>query len=262
MTEVTLTTIIFRTSAIIIGLLMAFFSYKIYRNTQGASKGWVYMVIFGITLFLWSSTAMFFKIIINDFIARAITGSIFLITLAYLVPLSYTTLLKDYNFAKPKWLTPRFAIFFVTGFFALLLIFNLSDNLFTGLFLNKLLSIIHMTLAISLLFTSIPTYYLMKETRRAPWILSFIFCLIIGVGLNLGVYYTSNCWGNKELGGALAKNADPICAGYDLDYIQVYQLTAIPEFMTLGKVYQLFLLIGLIIGDISFFMLWRRLKNE
>jgi hypothetical protein len=260
MAEVTLITIIFRSLAIIIGLLMAFFSYKIYRNTQGASRGWVYMVAFGISLFLWSSTAMFFKVIVNDFVIRAITGSIFLFSLAYLVPLSYTYLVKDFNFNRPNWLTPRFVIFFVTSVLILLFAINIFDNLLTGLFLNKLLSIIHLTLAISVLFSAIPTYCLMKATKKAPWILAFLFSLIIGLGLNLGAYYDNNCWGNSEFGGPLVKTADKSCVGYDLDYVQVYQLPASPAIAAVGKVYQLFLLLGLILGDLSFFILWRRLR--
>jgi hypothetical protein len=105
------------------------------------------------------------------------------------------------------------------------------------------------------IYALIPTFYLMKITKKSAWTLAFIFCVVVAIGLNLGQYYDGCCWEK----GALSISGDPVCSGYDLDYTSVYPNVCISSIAGVGKVYQLFLLVGLIIGDISFYKLWKNL---
>jgi hypothetical protein len=253
--DASIMTWIFRPLAIVIGLLMAFFSYKIYKNSIGASKGWFYMAIFGSSLFLWSFSATLFKML-NLFMPRIIFGIIFLMMMAIFVPLAYTKLIKDFKFDVPKWLTPKFSLFIVIVIYFTVLISNIlsGEMLYsTNLFMRKLLSISHWTLGLVTIYALVPTFYLMKITKKLPWILAFVFCVIVAIGLNIGQYYNGCCW------DAGALSTDKVCIGYDLDYTSVYPEVCYAGIAGIGKIYQLFLLVGIIIGDISFYKLWRSL---
>ena len=252
--ESTLLTIVFRSAAIIIGLLMAIFSYLIYKATRGSSKGWLYLTIFGTSLFFWSTSAMLFKLA-DWFWPRVISGIIFLIMMAYFVPISYTKLAEDLGVKRPKWLTTRFTAYLVTIILIIVLIFNsfLGDYFGMDFLARKLLSVAHWSLGLTILFACLPTYLLMISTKKSPWILAFMFTLIIGVGLNLGQYYDGCCGEGGQL------KDENICSKYDLDYMKVYDLPCSESLVGLGMKYQLFLLLGIILGDISFYQLWRRL---
>ena len=94
---------------------------------------------------------------------------------------------------------------------------------------NKLLSVSHWTLAMGMLYAAVPSYFLMVATKKSPWILAFIFCLIIGVGLNLGQYFDNCCGPSGEMQGA------EICSDYDLDYMFVYKSACVPGIVAVGK---------------------------
>ncbi len=249
-------TLIFRISALIIGLLMAFFGYKIYKHSRGATKGYLYMAVFGIALFFWSSTATLFREL-GMFTPRIITGTIFLAAISVFLLLSYTKLVIDFNISKPKWLNERFTIGFLIAGYLFFIILNfvfIKDASGYEHIMRKILSISHVMLSISAIYALIPLYYLMSATKKAPWIFAFVFILTVAIGLNVGAYFDGCCGKNGELG------SEPLCSEYDLDYLLVYELPCLPGIVSFGSKYQLMLLLGLIFGDISFYPLWRKLS--
>ena len=52
--------IIFRIAAIIIAFIVGVLDYKVYINTRGATKGWVYFSAGAISLLIWALLVMFF----------------------------------------------------------------------------------------------------------------------------------------------------------------------------------------------------------
>ncbi len=250
----TFMTIIFRSVAIVSGILLLFLSILIYRKTRNATKGWFYLSMFGVSLFLWSSTAMGLK---GDalFIPRMLTGIVFLTGIAFFVIYSYSKLADDFWIQKPKWVNAKTAAIYMGVSYSLILIFNLIfrfDDFRTNL-LPKLLSVTHWTVGLAFLFAAIPTFYLFRSSKEARWGFAFLSCLIVGLGLNLGQYYDGCC----GAGGQASENE--ICAEYDLDYMMVYHAPCMESVIGIGKYYQLLLMLGTIFVDIAFFLIWRSL---
>ncbi len=252
--ENALFTLIFRLVAVVSGLLLLILSILIYRKTRSATKGWFYLSLFGVWLFLWSSTAMGLK---GEafFLPRMLTGIIFLLAIAYFVLYSYTRLAEDFWVQKPKWLTNKTS----TAFMGLCLILIGGYNLlflrqdFQTNLLPKLLSITLWTVGLAFLFSAIPTYYLFKASKEWRWGTAFLSCLLAGLAINFGVLYAGCCGTSGNL------TSDQICADYDTDYMRVYDSSCNMFLVTLGKYYQLMLILSVIFVDTSFFLIWRSL---
>ncbi len=263
----TMFTIVFRLLAIFSGVFLAIMSYLIYKNTRGATKGYSYLAYFGISLFLWSSTAMIFKKLewtamifkkLEWFLIREISGIIFLFMIGFFVTKAFSKLVEDFGVTKPSWVSVKGALYFVVGVHILVLALNLmfffGDFLEFNTALQKLLSIAHWSLSFSFLYAIFPTYYLMKATKKSPWILAFLFSVVIAFSLNIGQYYDGCC-------GISGKLSDqPICEQYDLDYMRTYDVPCNTGIVKAGIIYQMYLIVGIILIDVSFFQLWRRLS--
>jgi hypothetical protein len=252
--EITPIGMVFRSIAIIIAIIIAFFSYKIYLVTKGV-KGWFYLVLSGLSLFLWAITAQIFSFIDMSY-TRYVTGIITLCLMAFFVPVAYTRLVIDFKISKPKWLNTFFSGSLVIGIFLIILIINIIrlDQLSQQTFLRVLLSVSHLTLGLSLTYAIIPTYYLMKSTRRSPWILAFLFCILVAFGINLGQYYSTCCWEGSSL------SHEPVCSQYKMDYVPVYGTECNNGILSIGGFYQIFLITGIILGAVSFYQLWKKMS--
>ncbi len=250
----TIMTLVFRYSAIISGILLLILSIMIYRKTRNATKGWFFLSMFGVSLFLWSSTAMGLK---GDalFLPRMLTGIVFLLCIAFSVSYSYSKLVEDFLVDKKRWINAKIASAFVGISFLAILIFNLifRSQDFSSFLLPKLLSVSHWTVGLSFLFAIIPSFLLFKTSKEWRWGTAFLACLIIGLGMNLGQYYDGCCGNSGQL------SEDAVCSAYDLDYMLVYNVGCSEGIVGIGKFYQLFLLVGIILLDTSFFIVWRSL---
>jgi hypothetical protein len=238
--------IIFRIVAGIMAIVAAWLGYNIYKHTRGATKGWVYMSIFSFSLAIWSVATLLFM---GPEMAmpRYWSGILLFMVMSYIIPLAYSTLCVDFKLKVPRWINPRVSFLVIT----LMLLTLLGIN-FYQLSIQRFLSITHYLLGLSLLFSAIPTFYLMHRTKRAPWILAFIFCIVSGFALDAGQYY-NNCCGEKIA-------TDPFCDDYDLDYNSVYWGSCYMPFVYFGRYYQLYLLIGFTFALVSFYQSYRKLS--
>lgn len=248
--------IFFRGIAVFIALLMAFFAYKIYSNTKGATKGWLYLSLAGILLFIWSSTALLFSVF-DILYARILFGVVSLLLMAFFVSVAYTKLAGDFNAGMPKWITPKLSGSLVIVFFLVMLGFNYFTYGLSNmeLFFRAVLSSAKWMLGVIMLYTCIPTFYIMKSSKNLTWVFAFLFCLFVGLGLNIGQYHDGCCWS----GGESKEAGLAACDGYGLDYVSISEMPCVDSIVGAGKMYQLFLLVGLIVGDISFYKIWRTL---
>ena len=139
----TLMTLFFRPFVILSGILLLALSILIYRKTKDATKGWFYLSMFGISLFLWSGSAMLLRGP-DLFFARTISGTVFLLCIAFFVLYSFTKLADDLWIEKPLWINSINSLYSVAGVFLLLLLYNLFSfrHDFASL-LPKILSISH-----------------------------------------------------------------------------------------------------------------------
>jgi len=250
----TFMTLVFRPFAIISGLLLLILSIMIFRKTKDATKGWFFLAMFGISLFLWSTTAMLLK---GPDLAliRMISGIVFLLCIAVFVAYSYSRLADDLWVEKPKWVTSKNSLIAVIAIFFVLLLSNFLffRGDFTAL-LPKLLSISHQTLAFSFILATIPTFFLWKKSKEWRWGTAFWAMIVVGLALNLGQYY-DGCCGES---GQLAQEES--CSQYDLDYMRVYDLPCSEGLMGILKFYQLLLVLGSALIDVSFFLVLRSLR--
>ncbi len=250
--EFTWMTLVFRVPTIILGILIGYFAYRLYQLTKGGSRGWIILTVMGICLFFWATTAMVFAIV-DIPILRYLAGIIFLLGMAVTLPTGFARLAQDFGVKMPKWLNLTSVLGVVAvAFFGLLI-----GNVVTGNFdtpVVTLLTISHLTLGIAALIGIIPTYLLSKATNQNPWKLALVFAILIGVGLNVGQYYNNCCHEDGIIPG------EPICAGYDLDYNQVYAAPCVNGMVMIGQYYQITLLLGIIVLITSLYQLTSRLK--
>lgn len=114
-------------------------------------------------------------------------------------------------------------------------------------------SLSHMTLGFAMLYACVPTYYLMKQTKVSAWVFAFIFCLVVGLSIQWGQYYSNCC--STEL------SQSEICKSFDLDYQRMYPGDCIGPVVQSGAFYQLFLLLGIISATISKYKIWQQVRT-
>ncbi|MGM5488129.1 MAG: hypothetical protein ACQESG_04225 [Nanobdellota archaeon] len=244
-----LLSLLFRIPTIFLAVAMGVFAYQVIVLTKGAMRGWVYLSLSGFALFLWATCVLVFTVIFPHDLLRFLSSAFFLFVMSFLVPLSYTRLAESFGVLPRWWNVPLFVG--SLGF----VIFVLLAFATTGEFgLQTLMSIAHFSLAIGMTLAVMPSFFLMKVTKKKPWLFAFLFCLIIAFALHVGQYYDNCCYEGSDFSDS------SVCEGYNLDYVGIYSAPCISGLVAIGSLYQLFLLLGVVCGTISFFQVWRGLK--
>ncbi|MFO7710516.1 MAG: hypothetical protein R6V53_02005 [Candidatus Woesearchaeota archaeon] len=247
--DLAIISLIFRIPTIFLAILMGYLAYQLFVLTKGATKGWMYLSIGGFSLFMWAASIVLFSVIFPHETLRYLTGAFFLFMMAIFQPLAYTKLAESFHARLPRWWNVPTLLALIG-----LVVFTLMAYGSMGSFgLQNFLTVAHFTLAICMLFALLPSYRLMKETKKSPWIFSFLFCLVVALGMNVGQYYNNCCNETSEF------SENEVCA-YDLDYLGIYEAPCNAGVLSVARFYQLFLLVGIILGDVAFFKLWRGLK--
>ncbi|MFP4424351.1 MAG: hypothetical protein ACLFP2_03910 [Candidatus Woesearchaeota archaeon] len=248
-------TIVFRSLAILGGVLIGLFAYQIYQYSKGGMKGWKFLSIFGFSLFFWATTALITKLIGITLLER-ITGIIGLLAMAFFVPYAYTRLTDDLKLPGPRWVTGKVAI----GYTSLVILILLGLNVFLPTFmsypLDKMLSISHMTLGISLIFAFVPLWILVSHTKKMAWVIALAATVFLSFSLFVGQHYDGCCGKNGEL-----TENDEYCGMYDLPYVQVTQMSCIGPIVFIGALYQAYLTIGILLLAFSYYELTRLFRK-
>lgn len=244
-------TIIFRTLAILGGVLMGFFAYQIFRYSKGGLRGWMYLSCFGFSLFFWATTALITKIIGVTLLER-ITGILGLAGMAFFLPLAYSKLTDELNLKKPKFLNGTFSVAFSSLVFLILIAMNIIKPTFMEYPLDKLLSISHFGLGVCVLFAIFPLYFLIVNIKKKPWVIAMIATIILAMSLFVGQHYDGCCGKNGEL-----QDNEELCGNYDLPYVQVSDMPCYAPIVSFGEFYQAYLTIGVLTLTLSYFQLAR-----
>ncbi|MFW5990669.1 MAG: hypothetical protein ACOCQX_00430 [Candidatus Nanoarchaeia archaeon] len=247
-------TIVFRLLAILAGVLIGIFAFQIYTLSKGGLKGWKYIAIYGGFLCFWAVSALITKLIGVTVLER-ITGIIGLLGMAVFVPYSYAKMTDELNL-KPSWFTAKISLGSTAAVFLLLLVLNVFKPTFLEYPLDKLLSISHFTLAITLVFALIPLYVLSKNIKKSSWILATIATVVIFSSLMIGQHYDGCCAKEGEL-----EDNDSLCGDYDLPYVQVTDAPCFEPIVNFGKMYQAYLTVGVLLLAGSFYQLSRGFKQ-
>ncbi|MFO7711216.1 MAG: hypothetical protein R6V53_05620 [Candidatus Woesearchaeota archaeon] len=243
-------TVIFRLLAVLGGVFLGIFAYKIYRYSKGGLTGWKYLSLFGGGLCFWAVTALITKFI-GIGMLESLTGIIGFLVMAFSIPFAYTLLGKELKLPIPGWLTGKTSLLFVGIVFVALLGLNMLMPGFMNHPLDKILSISYVTLSIATVFGLIPLSILTFKIKKAPWILVWASTVLLALSLILGQQYNGCC----GTGGEMTDSS--VCSGYELPYVPVTNLPCTGFLIPIGSLYQIFLATGVLILTGGYFQMAR-----
>jgi hypothetical protein len=252
---------LFRIASIFMGILVAYFTYRIYVMTKGGSKGWKYMAITGASLFLWATFQVIFSLFITGDLARfirIISGTILFPIITIYGLLCPIALLKDMEIKKHKFLTERNAWYYFLSLMILLLFYNLL-LIFPQEIFSELLSVAHDLVPLCFIFATYGYYLLWKGTKKGVWIVMYLGTLLIVVGTILNSL-SANCCGTPDI----SQNLKSLCQeGYRYDYvastpIPCELIKGILPFAFRGS---LFILIGVVFYLATFYKIYTSMEE-
>lgn len=238
---------------LILGLVVAFFSYRIFYLTQGGSKGWMYIAIVGMAMAFWSISQMVYDIMQLSEEFRIVLGTIMFLAISFLAPTAVFRLIEDMSLVAPKLFARRnFNIAYLFIFFILVL-YNLM-----GARVN-VLSEIYSASQFMLLVGFMPMTYGMcfvwKGTRKPAWLLMIVFGILMSAAQVPSIYMGACC----GEGGALA--SDTVCSGYDIPYTETVPTHCTEDMVLLVKDYRVIDIFSFLIALIAFFLLWWSMES-
>lgn len=239
--------LLFRVLGMVVGLALAFFSFRIMKATKGATKGWLIFCIAGLFFFLWTSFMSLFTIT-DIYVGRVITSILF-IPGTVVLAMGSAKLVEDFGIIKPKLISAKnyliMNLSFIVVFAILLFIFN--DDI-----LQVILTSVFIDAIIANIMAMVALFYLWKTTRKYIWISFFVFTLLFSLGQVSSIYSGNCCTG--ELSDL------KICEGYELDYTDILNIPCNAALVNVSMIgYNLLTISGLILV-INFFYLWRKLS--
>lgn len=181
----------------LVGILISYFAYDVYRKTSGGSKGWIYMLITAAMVGVYAFTAAISGVMgIPSFqnYPKLVLDGISFLGLSLFFPLAMIRLFRDMGGKGMGFLTTRnYLIYYV---FIIALLFALN-----AVFSEP--SVIPVRMAsvgiISLMFffpvVALGAYMISKQTGMVSWRLLVLGSLLIVLASFLEVPLTSGCGG-------------------------------------------------------------------
>jgi hypothetical protein len=256
-----MTFILLRIISLILGLLSLYFCYNIYQDTKGGSnRGWLFMSIAGIALSIWASIQTIIVLLLkilpspNLLLIKIISSLIAYPIIALFVPFAVITINNIFGFKMPNFFNNKKIIIL----FLLLLVFLLATNISTNWTyiqaLKELTGIAHLLLALMFLVTLYPAFVLWEKTKVWVWLTFFLFILFISISELIGTY-VAGCCNDHGL------NLEQYCQAMIFDSAEVLPLTCTPSAISPLISYQAITSIGVLLGTLSFFGIYQKLKN-
>ena len=183
---------VFRLLSIVLGLVLGFFSYKIYATTKnGTNSGWFYMSVAGLMLCIWAClqaiTVLFFDLPTLKIISSLVCFSV----ISLVVPLGIINLNKSFKIDIPKFFGEKSMYLIYFSLWAVFIVFNLVIWRFNSV-LMELAGIAHLMLSLMFFFSLYPAYKLWRTTKVWTWLLIFLFVFFTAISIIPGAY-TSGC---------------------------------------------------------------------
>jgi len=257
---------------ILAGFLIAYFTYSIYRRTEGGSRAWGYLAITGTLLGLYSVLSSFnimMGINASENMGKMFIDAIMYGGIAVTFPLSILMLADDMKIKKPDIMTMNKMRIYFTTVLIVLFVYNFilttPPNLL-GEFVSLSMSMI--------IFTSLPLIYLSflmaKQTKLFAWKIVMLgtISLLIASGMEQVSSNACNGWDyNDVIGGYIPQGVIgiPECAGFQSD---IMFSVIVP---TGGITNPLMALVGLndiawilagLFNLIAFFLIWRSMGSS
>ncbi len=243
---------IYRIVAIFLGLLIGFFSYRIYKLTKGSSKCWKYISLAGMVLFIWAGIQMPIMLTFDLPALRDISSMIAWIVLGIIIPISYVLLNQTFGIKLPKLYTVKNIMLAYSLLWAILMIYNFMTSS-TKNILIELSSISHIVLFVMFLIAIYPSILLWQNTKKWPWLFIMIFTIVMGFGIILSNYTSACCYE----GNPLVKDS---CGEYTSTYSMAFPYSCSADFLGFAKKNHFIQIFGLVSAIIGFYGLWTKLR--
>ena len=247
----------------IIGIVVSYFCYDIYKLTKGGSKGWKYLAIGGISIgvyAIWGSIDILF-LSLNPFrqIIMFVFHIPFLFFFQFFMPLGTEALVSDLKIKRPKWYTKNNILYSIVFLYSLLITYNLLTPFKN--FGDELASIVLFLLPIINIFACYGFYLISKQAKKLFWYILFIGGLIITLGVPGYQFYGICCEGPSI--GVDIRTLPEMCWGYEDPYIYA---PVIPEIcikflLPIFKISPIFVILAALMDGVGFILLWKSMKS-
>lgn len=269
------TTIILRTIVCLLSLSCGFFCIGIYTVARNsANKGWIYMAFTGGVLSLWSFVQTIgYAFGPSDYLPiimyiKTISSIVCCFLIGILVPLSIIKLNETFNFKMPLIFTKKNIYAFFTAMYVIFLSIYFITHPITDVINLSFLQMLKVlagvaNLALIFIFTLSlqPAYILWKNTKVWIWLIFFMFIPFVIIAQILNTPFAGCC---NQFIPELAKSCNYILNAGTMvcrqDLAEIIPIACSPIIIGLSKFYQLFMLVAVVLGTVSFYGIWKTLK--
>jgi len=242
--------VLFRLLVIPIGLLIAFFSYRIFILTKGGSAGWKYMAMVGLSFSLWAISQIVFKLLVDSALIRMSAGSLLFGIIIIFAPLSPIVLARDLKLSeKARLITVKRYFLYIIPLSVIIILFNTMDPYF--ILLSEVISLTHIMVGFAMMPMAYTLFFVWRETKNRAWFFVFAFISITAIAVFMGVYSGNCCGADGEYSGS------PVCSSYTNDYIAVTPVDCAADILPITLQWNMFLIVGVVLGLIGFYLLWK-----
>ncbi|MFO7710676.1 MAG: hypothetical protein R6V53_02835 [Candidatus Woesearchaeota archaeon] len=239
----------FELFGILIGFLIGFFSYRIFINTRGGSRGWKYIAIGSFSFFVWALIQVIFTLIWPLEAIRIFAGFLTWSLIAALLPLGYMQLNLDFGKEMPRFFRPKAFLITFGIFWLVLLLINLIMPFDSILY--ELAGISLVTLTVFAWVGGVyPAYRLWWDSKNWMFLMLFLFVLLIPFGTGLGAY-THGCCFSEDV---------PACNQITTQYANVLYIPCIEGILNIGAYYNLLEMPIILILAAGLIGLWKKLR--
>lgn len=206
---------------IIVGFLTAYFTYSIYRKTEGGSRGWGYLAIVGALLGMYSIVGTFNQMMgisSSQNTAKMIIDFIAYGGFAVVLPIGLLTLVNDLKIKRPGFLSQRNIRIYFCGILGILFLYNFILTQPPSI-AGELVSLSMAMIIFTSPLVAYLSYLLAKETNLTPWKIVMLgaICMFIASGMEQVSSNACGGWAyNDVLNGYLPPEAMgiPECSGF------------------------------------------------
>lgn len=251
------------TAMAVVGFLIAYFSFDIYRLTKGGSKGWKYMAYGCIPMGVYAIWGVFdtmlqFSIPYRLEFLLLMTG-LCVFMLQIFLPLGTQGIGKDIGARLPGWYTSRNILVFLAVIFLGLVAYNFMLPI-AGV-ADEIVSIGFFSLAVMSGVCAVGYLAIARSTKKSAWWLLFLASLFMLLGFP-GYQMYGDCCGSAGW-VAQMEFTNPDCYGFINDYAfsAVIHGSCIPALLPLANYSMVSIIIATILYFIAFTMIWRSIKS-
>lgn len=234
----------------IIAILVIYLASRIYMRTKGATKGWLYLSLYGLT-----NSFLSLIILIDSVVYTPITRFLYHIIhpigallIAFFVSNAIAHFLKDFGI-ESRLQTKRY----LQGAFFLILAIFLAMGFYRGMGIYRFDSVAMYTLAASLLVTSISIFRVWRKTGKLAWLVVFLSALVPAFPV-IGINYIGSCChvDGPMVGQAICENTQRVASPF-IQYCSPF-IVELQGFMLM------FLLVGVSLSAIAYYLIWRSIR--